>query len=487
MESLVTQAIEYAGFTGLDLRKHPAVTSPRALRRAQNLDLLLGGAVRRRPSLRLICTVSSSTVGLYSAGGTLRTVCIGGQSLQDTRPAEVLYDPIGDGTAYTLGTLAKLHAVEQIGSAATTGSYPYVVVERTSGVFEHHYCNASPVTAATAVNTRVSLPFDPGKTLLKSNNKLFADDPSSGALRYSSTLGGPTDWRTPRDAGALAVGQYASGSRQIAGLGYFRGQVAVQFKDATLLYQMNPDPAKFQLVSVLNGPGTELATATANVLGDMIYFSRGIFRSIATAVVTGEARESDIGAVIAKLTSEIDVGTATAVSLWSQARSQYFCFVGTTGYVMTYSPVENLRGWTTWSLPVTVDALVEHNGDLYIRSGTSIYLLDYDQVQDYGTTDVTFDFLSAYVNNRRPAIKKRWSWYDAVQDGACKVNFQSNTDDETEEDFEYPIDLDGTTYVEGHIAVNVIAENLAVHITGTEIWRLDSFTLHGDVLSMGVG
>lgn len=483
MEPLVNQAIEYGAFTGLDLRKHPAVTPARALRRATNLDLLLGGAVRRRPSLRLICNVSTDTVGLYSSKGTLRTVCVGGQGLQDNRPAEVIYDPIGDGTAYALGSIVKLHAVEEIGSAATSGAYPYVVVERDNGRIEHHWCNANPALAITPVNTKVSLPFDPGKALLKSNNKLFADDPSTGALRYSSTLGGPTDWRTPRDAGALAVGQYASGSRQIAGLGYFRGQVAVQFKDATLLYNMNPDPAKFQLVTVLNGPGTELATATANVLGDLVYFSRGIFRSIATAVVTGEARESDIGAYIAKLTRAINVETATAVSLWSQARSQYLCAFGSTVYAMTFSPVENLRGWTTWELPVTVDALVEHNGDLYIRSGVHIYLLDYDQVKDFGNTNVDFDFLSAYTNNKRPAVKKRWVWYDAVQDGACQVNFQSNTDDEDEEDFAFPIDLDGTTYPDGHIGVNVIAENLAVRITGSDIWRLDSFTLHGTVLN----
>ncbi len=483
MEPLVNQAIEYGAFTGLDLRKHPAVTPARALRRATNLDLLLGGAVRRRASLRLICRVGADTVGLYSAKGTLRTVCIGGQGLQDTRPAEVMYDPIGDGTAYALGSIAKLHAVEEIGSAATAGAYPYVVVERTSGTIEHHWCNANPVLATDVVDTRVSLPFDPGKALLKSNNKLFADDPATGALRFSSTLGGPTDWRTPRDAGALAVGQYASGSRQIAGLGYFRGQVAVQFKDATLLYQMNPDPAKFQLVTVLNGPGTELATATANVLGDMVYFSRGIFRSIANAVVNGEAQESDIGAYIAKLTREIDVDTATAVSLWSQARSQYLCAFGTTVYAMTYSPIENLRGWTTWDLPVPVNALVEHNSDLYIRSGVDIYKLDYEQVKDFGTDDVEFDFLSAYINNKRPAVKKRWNWYDAVQDGACAVNFQSNSDDETETDFEYPVNLDGTTYAEGHIAVGVIAESMAVRITGTAIWRLDSFTLHGDVLN----
>lgn len=479
------KSTEYAGFKGVDVRNDPAAMDQLALRRAVNVDLTIASAVRRRDGLRLLCTLSSESVGLFSANGFLRTVVVGGHSLQDSRPPDVLYDVIGDGTIYSLGTLSKLHRVETIGAATVSNALPYVVIERTSGVIEHHWLTASPVLSTDAVSTRVRLPFDPGKLLIKSNNKLFANDPSNGVLWYSSTANGPTDWVAPRDAGFINVRQHISGSRNITSLGYYRGGlVAVLFEDAISLWKMDSDPTKFQLETTFNGPGTSAPGATSNVLGDLFYLSRGGVRSLSVTSVTGETNETDIGAYIQALTGAIDLSTVTPVSLWSQTRSQYICAFGTEVWAYTYSPLAKVRGWTKWVLPVSVDFLVEHDGNLYIRSGNDVYIFDSAQVKDYDSVDVNYDVQMAFIHARAQGRKKFWKFFDTVQDGATSVAFHTDPVNDLTALTANTIAVGDTTYTGGLVGVNTVSDVLSLRFTGTQPWRLDSYTLHYDLLGV---
>lgn len=456
-----------------------------ALLSGVNVDLTISGAVKRRDALRKICDVSQYSVGLYSANGYLRAAVPGGQGLQDTRPADVYYDPIGDGTIYALGSLTKVHGVETIGAATVSLAYPYLAVEMSTGRIEHHWLTATPTLATDAVSTKVSLPFDPGKALIKSNNKLFADDPSNGALRFSSTQNGPRDWTRDRDAGYLAVRQYVSGARDITALGYYRGGlVAVMFADAIQLWRMDPDPTKFQLSTVFNGPGSETAGTVCNVLGDLFYFSRGGFRSLSITSTTGESNETDIGALIQELTDAIDTAAVKPVSLWSQARSQFICAFGSAVWVYTYSPLAKTRGWTKWEIPVTVDYMVEHLGEIYIRSGTSVYILDAAQVKDFGTTDVAYDVQTAFQHTKRQGIKKFWKFVDVVMEGATDLTFHINPRSPATPDDPLALKLDDTTYTGGLVGVNTFSDVLSLRFQGTALWRLDSLALHYSLGSM---
>lgn len=478
-------ALEYRDFHGVDVRNDPAAMDQLAQLRATNVSLLPGGAIERRGGLRKVCDVSQYSVGLYSANGYLRTVVPGGIGLQDTRPPDVFYDPIGDGADYLAGSVVKLHAVETIGSASVSNAFPYVVIERDTGRLEHHWLTAVPTLATDSVSTKVTLPFDPGKALIKSNNKLFANDPSNGVLWYSSTQNGPSDWTAPRDAGFLAVRQFVSGSRDITGLGYYRGGlVAVLFADAIELWKMDPDPTRFQLVTVFNGPGTEVAGTVANVLGDLFYFSRGGFRSLSITSLSGESNETDIGALIQDLTDDIDLDTVKPVCLWSQARSQFLCAFGADVWTYTYSPIAKRRGWTKWTLPSSVDYIVEHLGDLYIRSGNSVYIFDDTQVKDFGTADVTFDVQFPYWHAKRQGNKKYWKFIDTVQAGAANIYFHIDPVNVSAAVNSVGIGVNKTTYTGGLVGVNTISDVMSLRFTGTALWRLDSVTMNFDVLGM---
>lgn len=469
------------GFTGIDLRRSAATSDPMSLRVGTNVSLTVGKKIASRPRLVKLCDVSSETVGLYSADGLLRTVCPGGQSIQDGRPTEVWYDAIGNGTAYALGTLSKLHAMELAAAGVASKAYPYVCVETTSGRREHHWIDTIPVTSATAVNSLVNLPFDPGKALVKSQNKLFADDPSAGVLRFSATTTTPRDWTKARDAGFLAVRRQSAGSTEIVGLSYFKEYVAVLFQDSIQLWQMNPDPSNIKFVSALNGPGTETPRLTTNVLGDMFYFSRGGFRSLSRSLVTGDNKAEDIGAKVADLTSGIDTTTYEPVSLWAESRSQFLAAFGTTVFVLTYSPSTDSVGWTTWELPVPVEYMTENGSNLYIRSGDTVYVLD-EAAEEDTAGPVSFDVALAFQTYGQPRRKKRWETLDVVQDGSSRVNYHLDPKNPDVAEFATGILTTNDTFDRGKIAINRTSDTLGLRFSGTGTWELDSVMIDATVL-----
>lgn len=375
-------------FLGLDTRPGRYGEDYPALVTASNVALKSGGAISRRPALRTVASLSSESVGLYARGGRLRSVVPGGQSLQGTGPTEVTYDPIGDGTAYPLGVLSRLVDAESYGTHHVFGPHGYVAVKRTNGAIEHHWIKEPPVSAATAVSTKVDLPFIAGEALLKLAEKMWAPSPVDGTVPFSASSVGPSDWSLVGDAGALPAQSHVSGARDMVALTHYRGRLAVFFPDAVQLWNVDPDPELHALEQVLNGPGAILAGSVANVLGDVIYLSRGGFRTLSSATVTGEAAENDIGSKIRTLTDLI--GTTTpAARVWSQTRSQFLCAIGTTVYVLTLIPGEKMAEWTTWTLPVAADYLVENEGALYLRGGNTLYRLDDTESQDTGGAAIT--------------------------------------------------------------------------------------------------
>lgn len=382
---------------GLDTRPGQYGEDRPTLVTASNCSVLTGGALRRRPAMVKDLDLHAESCGLYVRGGRLRSVVPGGRSIQDSQPANVVYDPIGEGVAYPLGVLSRLVGADTFGTDTIFGPHGYVAVKRTSGLIEHHWVKRPPAATATAVTTRISLPYAPGESLVKLEGRVWAPAPAEGTVRHCSILG-PDNWTATGDAGFLPVLTHLSGAHEVLTLNHFRSRLAVFFRDAVQLWHVDEDVDSVFLEQVVNGPGALLAGAVANVQGDVVYLSRGGFRTLSTASVTGQADAGDVGSSIKSLTDAI--GTATpAVALWSESRQQFICCIGTTAYVWTYIPSEKLAAWTTWTLPVTIDYLVENDGVLSARSGTGLY-----HFVDGGATDPSSAAITATVETRPLAL-----------------------------------------------------------------------------------
>ncbi len=468
--------ITYENFTGKDLRKLNVRGDTRTCRVAKNLDLTTGGGYRVRDALRKVCVVSSESVGLYSIGGHLRCAIPSGHDIQATRPAFVLYDPVGNGVAYPTGLLAKLHKAEVIGADALTGVFPYLVLERTDGKIEHHWIRESPYDGTAFVSSQIHLPFVPGKPLVKFNGRLWAADQVNGAVRFSSIFNGPTDWLSELDAGDLPVLQYATGTRTITGLGFYNDLLAVYFGDSVQLYDAPPNPALHALRKVLAGAGTVSPNTLQNVLGDLFYVSRGGFRSLSVANQIGEFREGDIGANVQAETDDLSITDPEPTALWSQARSQYLCAFGNKVYVYTFSALTGVKGWTTWELPVTVEYMVEEAGVLYVRAEDTIYKFDPNYDTDEGQSEkIAFELTPQFTDLKDPGREKMIDSLEVIQEGRSEVRFLVD-----------PRRLD--TYVQGpvisglttsldRISADFTTKALAVQFTGNGRWQIDSFSL----------
>ncbi|WAV90386.1 hypothetical protein NB646_05795 [Oxalobacter aliiformigenes] len=60
------------------------------------------------------------------------------------------------------------------------------------------------------------------------------------------------------------------------------------------------------------------------------------------------------------------------------------CAIDRQVFVYSVSRTSKIAAWSRYELPVTVDALDELEGVLYLRSGNDVYLLDEDWYTDDG-------------------------------------------------------------------------------------------------------
>jgi hypothetical protein len=297
--------------------------------------------------------------------------------------------------SYPLGVLESLQAADTYGAGLVTGPYGYVAVKRSdNGLTEFHWLREPVADGASPAATKVLLPFQPTGSLVKLNNKVWTPDPAIGAVRFSSSVNGPDDFRTVGDAGFLPTANHVSGNNAMVAVSHHRGRLAALYRDAIQLWRVDEDPDQHAIEQVLNGPGVMLAGAVCNVKGDLIYLSRGGWRNLAQVALTGESDEQDqLGNPIRSLTDALDTDTP-ATTLWSQRRNQMLCAIGTTVYVLTYLPGEKLIAWTTWELPVAVQHLVELGGRLYGRAGDTVYEFVDDLDVDYDGNQVEATMLS---------------------------------------------------------------------------------------------
>ncbi len=400
------QPLQFNVFSGLDTRPGRFGEDNPSLVVGSNISLVPGGALTTRPALVKVCDLHAESLGLYARGGRLRAVVPGGRSIQDSHPSALTYDPIGNGVAYPLGKLQRLIGVDTFGTSGIYGPHAYVAVQRSDLLtVEHHWIKEPPATSVTPVNTQVVLPFQPGPALLKIEQKMCAPAPRDGTVAFSSTQFGPINWTNLGDAGFLPVADKLSGARDVLTLNTFRGRMAVFFRDAVQLWDMSVDPTKMRLAQTLNGPGALLAGAVANVSGDVYFLGPGGFRSLGTATVTQEADADDIGAPIQTLTKPIP-DTAHAVALWSESRSQFLCAIGGRVFALTVAPLEKLKGWTTWDLPVAVDYLVELDRVLYARSGNILYRFDDTLDTDDGGARIAWNIRTRDLAFHVPTLTK---------------------------------------------------------------------------------
>jgi hypothetical protein len=456
-------------FTGLDVRRQAGAADPYSLRVANEIELTTDGSITSRSPWREVVTLPTNTIGLYTLGGQLRTI---GWDNGTAPPVaisseiSIIVDAV-TGTGFTDLTAALPYSGDQ-----AIGVYPYVVLSK-SGVYEHHWVRPNVTT------TKITLPFTPGPAAIKMASKIFAPDVSGTDVRFSSTLNGPSDWTEESDAGFLPVSTHATGDRTVNGLGFYDNALAVIFNDSVQLWSVSPDPALHALSQIIDGVGTPFSRTASNVRGDLFYLARSGFENLRTVNNTGRIEpDAQLGSPIKPLTDVIDVSAITPIAMWFGHKAQYLCAIGSTVYVYTMFAGEiNKRkgGWSIWTAPATITAMVELDDKLYIRCGNVIYTHD-----DAATEATSFDCQTQFQDAKKPGSLKQWQTIDVSQAGNAYTKLYPLSKYPTT--YETGPDIIGSTDTIGDIPIMISSEILSIGMHGTvgggaDRWRLDRLTL----------
>lgn len=328
------------------------------------------------------------------------------------------------------------------------------------------------LTVLTRTDTKVSLNFNPGPAIGLHSRKIWAAGDGDNTVHFSSTVNGPLDWTAIGDAGFLPVAQHTAGDARIRGFGQFAGKLAIFFADTVQLWDAGIDPAQHALVDAVGGAGTIFADSVVNVLGDLVYFAQGGFRSLSAVVTTGQANDGDIGAPIQAITRTIQAAPAEPKALWSSSRAQLLCAIGKTIYAYTKSPVSRISGWTIYEVPWAVESLVELEGTLYIRANNQVFAADDTYTAEPGFAwAVRTSFLAA----GGIIWHKAWQTIESLQTGVCSTKLLYDVNDATKHTVG-PV-IGRSTIGGSKYPLPVVSQALALEFAGTEAWEMAAFVL----------
>lgn len=487
-----------ASSRGLDRRALQSAAATDSVWTALNCDLTTSGAFRRRDALVEHAELPPGTLGLYALAGKLHVAVPAGSGRQASLPTDFYGDVFGDSdtTATALNAYIRITAQSSWGGAQSIGALPYLVMESAAGQFVHHWIRSSPLLITSPVNTRINTGFEPGRDLVKVQEKFYSADRTKAVVRYSSTEFGPGVWdeaAAPDDAGFIATIEHALSETDVTGLTVHQGRLVIVFANSMQFWNADPDPKLTSLAFVLNGPGTKVFGSISPVIGDVYYFSEGGFRSLATQTNTGELREGDIGATIKPLSEPFtNVDPHRVKAIWSQARAQYLCFISnpisgedgnTTVFAFTLSQTYQVTGWTTWELPINVEYVTELDGGLYVRDGDKVYKFDPTAIDDEVDGDpVKIDayFETQFIDGALPQFRKHWMTMDLLTDTTVDVDVLIDRNDRSITEV-VARNLKGSTFDGGSIPVDVNGAAIGFRITFKAPGTVESFIVNGMV------
>jgi hypothetical protein len=424
------ETLDVTDFVGLDLRRLPEATTPRALLAAANVHLSRGRGLAARGSFQRVANVDADSKGLYVVNDQLRCALAypigapvprpplnitydllsdtGGFSgtltgvadvtSWDTRPYVCAEVPAPSGASryrhYYIPPTQSAHSgfatnptattVDIVGAPPTVGTGStvwffgvpgaYLVTNRVGDTFTFAALPTLAVSVAVTlwspISNRVALPFEPGPAVEAAEGKIYAPNRIERIIQFSSTVNGPTDWTSVGDAGFLPTTQYPGGDQGSTALAVFNRQLVVFYPLSTQVWTVDPDPQRHAFFAHVGGTGTDAPGSVANIHGDLLYLGQGGFASLSAVITTGQPKAGNVlGEPIAKLTSAVPRGTAPKAT-WSMERQQYVCAVEQEVFVLTYAPNDAdlaAVGWGRWELPWPVSDVVEWQGDIYVR------------------------------------------------------------------------------------------------------------------------
>lgn len=382
-------------FKGLD--KRPGISDVTGfLTEAVNLIVRNDGTVIRRPALSFRAALPPDSVSLYAIGEQLRTIApynTGDETADDALAPTIYIDYITDPAPRTLTDL--------LGQVTDSHGRTQALLRYDNNATALHHCqDVGTIPTGTVIG---GLGFTPDFSMIRAVGRSWTLDVNF-ILHYSAVSSYienapdarlddfgqilyPPDNTTSFDladgAGWEAISQHASGAGYPQALGMFGGRLVVFYRSALLVYQVDVDQSRIFLEQVINGPGTTAAKSVTPLGSDLMFLSEAGVRSISTVTQTLDAREDALGGRIDPLAIQLSLPiNSNPVGHYARRLGCYLLAFGQDVLCLSVLPGSGPVGWSTWRLPVPVDAFAEAAGLTWIRSGDSLFALEDGLNQD---------------------------------------------------------------------------------------------------------
>lgn len=255
----------------------------------------------------------------------------------------------------------------------------------------------------TAVSYRITDPKCPNtKQVVIAGSKVFAA--YNDVVRYSATSN-PTDWSTADNAGFLPTGLQSQVDPIVQALGLYRGNLTVWSSGEMQVWQVDPDPGRMALLDNIPSIGSTFYRAHASVSGDLYFLTRLGVRSVSIAGGSTNLQAGDVGTPVDDLIQPLLPGS-DPLGFFYPAAGQYWLAFGSEVFVYSQSRIGGIGAWSRYLFPDDVEYVTQQDGELYLRSGDTVYLADESTGLDDGAS------VSGLV---------QWPWLDMGQPGVNKM------------------------------------------------------------------
>lgn len=406
--------------------------------------------------LAALINLNSSEVATAAAVGNVITITGKTVNVSFAVSAEAINGgSVADQTATVVETQAATAGLPEI-STVTLGGTLDVGDRFAITIGDNQYgAGDNPATVATRLFTHGS--------------KVYA---MVGPTVYYCEIDDPNGWRANvNGAGFENLSNHEEGSLSLVGAARYQGDVAFFASDTAQIWTLDSDPANNAQSRVLENSGA-IAGRSIMTFGnsDTLYLSRSGSRSVKSRDVSGSPFVSDIGNAIDKLL--IDdmrtlgaTDTALAQAMLEPVDGRYMLALGDKIYVLSYFPGSKITGWSWYEVDevpgFSADWVSTQGGELYVRSGNTVYLYGGDDGNTYDTDDADLYVVTVglpFMGGRKMFEDKTLvSWDMAVENEwlvealvdprneARKVTL-GTVDEITYPNLEYPAQIDGEMF-----------------------------------------
>lgn len=303
-------------------------------------------------------------------------------------------------------------------------------------------------------------------------------------VRYCAT-DNPRDWSATDDAGFVPSGLSAPTSPETSALGEYRGRLVIFTPSHLQLWDADPDPANIRKYDSIAGFGTIYPNAVVSVVDDLYFVTEEGIRSLSISATSNNLRSGDVGSGIDPLVVAKLAGPDKPLGTYYPGNGQAWFIFANEGFIYTRSRLGKIGAWSRYVWPWTIDATTQLNGNLYLRSGNTLYRVDESAVDDAGTL---FEGViwTPYLELGSPGSMKFVDSIDIV--GYGRASMQAGYDQSNSAAYTDPYLLPEDSVSGGRVPLPVAGPSLSFKMTyaGGQAWQLNALTVYVNDAGTGV-